>query len=268
MRPSTRPANYCATHPPWIGRRAAYGRPLSFLFLFLLCLSSLPPLSTAATSLSRYTTFHPKIALRSRLQREYIRFDSKDVVECETKSTWAKYFERKNITSYRPLIELSTLANCVPPAQGEILAFVTLCKKVVGCDVYQRWSSTHRQCKFSQGHKVFFMTANKTALPVGIRLREADIRAASSSCRSSCSTSLFARPSFCDRNGEHRDANTTTDVRQDYQSARTKAKTLLGAGTGDAEEVGAHLRPPYFRYESVEQRQLSSHAFYKRNCDA
>jgi len=43
-------------------------------------------------------------------------------------------------TSYRALIELSTLAYYVPPARGEILAFVTLCKKVVGCDVYQRYA--------------------------------------------------------------------------------------------------------------------------------
>lgn len=48
------------------------------------------------------------------------------------------------MTSYRALIELSTLANYVPTyrslararARREILAFVTLCKKVVGCDVY------------------------------------------------------------------------------------------------------------------------------------
>lgn len=90
---------------------------------------------------------------------------------------------------------------------------------------------------------------------------KADIRAASSSCRSS-SSPFFARPSFCDRSGEYRDANTTANVRQDYQSARTKRKT-------PPERENRHCwrsrRSSYFERESVQQRQLSSLVHYERN---
>jgi len=90
------------------------------------------------------------------------------------------------------------------------------------------------------------MTANKIA-PVGIRLRGGRHTGGLLFLSRSASSSLFARPSFCDRNGEHRDANTTADVHQDYQSARTKTQTPL---KGESAMLKKKLALTYIRLTS------------------
>lgn len=120
------------------------------------------------------------------------------------------------------------------------------------------------QHKFSRGHKVSFMTANKinrrryqVARPTYGRPRllvgflpSRSLRARHFATGTASTVTLILRP---------------TSVRIINQRERRRSP-----GRGPAmlkKSARAHLRPPHIRYESVERRQLSFLLFYERNRD-